>query len=195
MELEKLLSSGRKIRAIGFDDAHYADKSYGSEVNVAGIICSDTRFEGMLWNSIRKDGDDATENLATMLLQSKFAAQVQVVLTDGITFGGCNVVDLEELHERLQVPVIAIMRKHPDLESFQFVVNKLPDPESRWARVQAAGPIHQLNDFVFQVTGLDPAIASRVLGRLTDQGKMPEALRLAHLIGSAVKLGTSGKRA
>lgn len=37
--------------------------------------------------------------------------------------------------------------------------------------------------------------ALRVLNRVTDTGKVPEALRLAHLIGSAVKTGQSSKRA
>lgn len=195
MELDKLLSSGRKIRVIGFDDAHYADKTRGSEVNVAGVVCSDTRFEGMLWNSIEKDGFDATDQLQTMLGQSKFSAQVQVVLTDGITFGGCNVVSLHELNRKLGVPVVSVMRRQPDMEAFRAVVDRLPDPEKRWQQVKAAGPIYELEGFVFQVIGESPDVIGRVLRRLTDQGKVPEALRLAHLIGAAVKLGTSGKRA
>ena len=195
MELEKLLSCGRKIRAIGFDDAHYADKSVGAEVNVAGIICSDTRFEGMLWGSVEKDGFDSTDALSQLLIASKFAAQVQVIITDGITFGGCNVVDLKRLQELTGVPVIAVMRRPPDLDAFRHVVDQLDDPERRWNSVLAAGEIHQMLDSVFQVVGLEPLIAARVLKRLTDQGKIPEPIRLAHLIGSAVKLGTSGKRA
>ena len=195
MELEKLLSCGRKIRAIGFDDAHYADKTRGVEVNVAGIVCSDTRFEGMLWGTIEKDGFDSTEKLTQLLISSKFAAQVQVIVTDGITFGGCNVVDLKQLQESTGVPVIAVMRRHPDLVAFRHVVDQLDDPQRRWQAVTAAGEIHQMLDHVFQVVGLEPLIAARVLKRLTDQGKIPEPIRLAHLIGSAVKLGTSGKRA
>ena len=195
MELEKLLSCGRKIRVVGFDDAHYADKTHGSEVHVAGVVCSDTRFEGMLWDAIAKDGMDATERLIQMVSNSKFAAQVQVVLIDGVTLGGCNVVDLKQMNRELRIPTIAVMRRMPDLQKFKWVVDQLPDSKQRWNQVLAAGPIHEINDFVFQVVGETPVIASRVLRRLTDQGKVPEALRLAHLIGSAVKLGISGKRA
>lgn len=195
MDLEKLLSCGRKIRVIGFDDAHYADKSAGSEVHVAGIVCSDTRFEGMLWDTIEKDGMQATDRLVGMLSKSKFMAQVQVILVDGITLGGCNVVDLQQLNRELSIPAIGVMRRHPDLEKFRHVVHRLPESEKRWQKVLAAGPVHELNGFVFQVVGETPEVASRVLARLTDQGKVPEALRLAHLIGSAVKLGISGKRA
>ena len=146
MDLEKLLSCGRKIRAIGFDDAHYADQTRGVEVNVAGIICSDTRFEGMLWGSVEKDGFDSTEALSKLLLESKFAAQVQVIITDGITFGGCNVVDLKQLQQSTGVPTIAVMRRQPDLAAFRRVVEKLDDPERRWQAVEAAGEIHHMLD-------------------------------------------------
>lgn len=195
MELEKLLSSGRKIRAIGFDDAHCADRTRGADVNVAGVICSDTRFEGMLWGTVEKDGSDSTSKLARLLNESKFSAQVQVVITDGITFGGCNIVDLNQLHQTTGVPAVAVMRRRPDLEAFRQVVDKLDDPKRRWGAVEAAGEIHEMLEHVFQVVGLEPLVAARVLRRLTDQGKIPEPIRLAHLIGSAVKLGISGKRA
>jgi endonuclease V-like protein UPF0215 family len=36
---------------------------------------------------------------------------------------------------------------------------------------------------------------AEALKRLTDRGNVPEALRLAHLIGSAVVMGESSKRA
>ncbi|MFT7641913.1 MAG: hypothetical protein ACI9G1_003664, partial [Pirellulaceae bacterium] len=49
MDLNGLLNTGRNIRSIGIDDAHYPDKSMGSPVHVAGVVCAGTRFEGMLW--------------------------------------------------------------------------------------------------------------------------------------------------
>ena len=195
MELAKLLASGRNIRVIGFDDAHYTDKTHGRNVHVAGIVCSNTRFEGMLWDTIQKDGMDSTDRFILMVENSKFAEQVQIVLTDGITFGGCNVVDIEKLSESIGVPVVTVMRRHPDIDRFRYVVDQLPDAEERWRRVQSAGVIHELDGFVFQVVGEMPKTTARILRRLTDQGKVPEALRLAHLIGTAIKTGESGKRA
>lgn len=78
---------------------------------------------------------------------------------------------------------------------FKHVVDRLPDSEQRWRRVEAAGPIHKYDDFFFQAIGEQVNVIGRVLARLSDQGKVPEALRLAHLIGSAVMLGESGCRA
>ncbi|MCK5902663.1 MAG: hypothetical protein KAG28_05885 [Cocleimonas sp.] len=45
------------------------------------------------------------------------------------------------------------------------------------------------------MAGCDADIASATLQNVTDTGKVPEALRLAHLIGSAMKTGESSQRA
>ncbi|MEL6105505.1 MAG: DUF99 family protein [Planctomycetota bacterium] len=195
MKLEALLSRGKRIRAIGFDDADHRGMERGSAVNVAGIVCAATRFEGMLWGELAKDGTDSTDVLGRMLSGSKFARQLHLILLDGITFGGCNVVDLPRLSMETDLPVVAVMRRHPDLKSFHHVVDMLPDADERRRCVQAAGEIHERDGFVFQVVGEEPDVTARVLGKLTHQGKVPEALRLAHLIGSAVALGESGCRA
>ena len=195
MEIEKLLECGRKIRVIGFDDAHWRGNEDNVPVSVGGIVCSDTRFEGMLWGELTKDGLDSTESISHLLGESKFAQQVQLILLDGITFGGANVIDMPELSNAAGVPVIAVMRKLPRLEEFKHVLNRMSDSDERLRRLEAAGPIYELDGFVFQVIGLPPNVAGKALKRLTDVGLVPEALRISHLIGSAVKLGQSGKRA
>lgn len=43
--------------------------------------------------------------------------------------------------------------------------------------------------------GASPKVTAQTLTSLTDRGKVPEALRLAHLIGATVVKGESGKRA
>jgi endonuclease V-like protein UPF0215 family len=48
---------------------------------------------------------------------------------------------------------------------------------------------------VFQVCGGEVEEVAGLLARVTDQGQVPEALRLAHMIGSAVMMGESGRRA
>jgi endonuclease V-like protein UPF0215 family len=55
--------------------------------------------------------------------------------------------------------------------------------------------VHERPPFVFQVRGAEPDEAAFALRKLTDRGNVPEALRLAHLVGSAVMTGESGKRA
>lgn len=164
-------------------------------VNIAGVVCAGTRFEGMLWGAVHPDGWDATDVLSEMLLKSKFLPQVHLVLFDGVSLAGFNIVDLPALAERVQRPCVTVMRKLPNMDKIKYAISRLPNPEARLACIQRAGMIHQHPPFYFQVCGTSAAIVAPALRRLTDRGHVPEALRLAHLIASAVIKGESGKQA
>ena len=194
MNLESLLKFNRTIRVIGFDDAPFI-RGTGGDVNVSGIVCAGTRFEGMLWGQIEQDGLNATENICKLLLGSKFLPQLHIVLIDGIGFGGFNLVNLPELQKTIQLPCVAVMRRPPDLDAVKNAMSRLPHFEHRQNLLKLAGEIHQYPPFVFQVCGEEPQIIAKVLEKLTDCGKVPEALRLAHLICAAVIKGESSSSA
>jgi hypothetical protein len=184
----------RLPRVAGFDDAPF-EKRAGAVVPLVGTVCSGTRFEGLVWGRVRKDGWTATDEVCRLLVGGKFLPQLHLVLLDGIAFGGFNVVDLPRLAERLGKPCVAVMRRMPDLGAVERALRNLPRPERRLELLKRAGPIHQLRGFTFQVQGAEPEWVAEALGLLTDRGHVPEALRLAHLIGSAVVTGESSKRA
>lgn len=194
MELEALLRYGRMIRAIGFDDAPFIRHS-SAPVAVAGVVCAGTRFEGMVWGQVQVDGWDATDTLGQMLTKSKFLPQLHVVLLDGISFGGFNLIDLPVLAEQLARPCVAVMRRQPNLSAIEQAMQHLPEPERRLEILRRAGTIHADPPFYFQVCGGSPIIIAQVLRHLTDRGHVPEALRIAHLITAAVIKGESGRQA
>ena len=95
MKLSTLLARGRAIRAIGFDDAPF-DHGRSRDVSVAGVVCSATRFEGMVWGRVRQDGWNATDAVLRMLVGGKFLPQLHLVLLDGIEDGsGMGARELE----------------------------------------------------------------------------------------------------
>jgi len=194
MDLVGLLRSERRVRAVGFDDGPFTRGRRG-RVAVAGVVTSDTRFEGLVWTQVRQDGWNATVALAEALEAGKFLPQIHVVLLDGIALAGFNVVDLPMLAARLQRPCVAVMRRPPDVEAVTRALFRLPRPARRLSRLQRAGGIHQAARICFQVAGAHPDVTAAVLERLTDRGHIPEALRLAHLIAGAVATGQSGHRA
>ncbi|GAB4277837.1 MAG: DUF99 family protein [Oscillatoriaceae cyanobacterium] len=201
--LSYLLQHKRKIRVIGFDDAPFfrppggnlAAREEGAKVSISGVVCSNTRFEGMIWATVEQDGLDATDTISQTLQNSKFLPQLHLILFDGIAFGGFNIIDLPLLHQRLQIPCIAVMRHQPNLPAVKDAIKRLPQAETRLEILQRAGTIYEYPPFVFQVCGEEPEIIAATLHRLTDCGKVPEALRLAHLIGAAVIKGESGSSA
>ncbi len=190
----RLPPPGRAIRSIGFDDAPFPRRA-GARVHLAGVVCSGTRFEGMVWGHVRRDGWDATEVFGRLLAGGKFLPQLHLVLLDGLSFGGFNLVDLEALALRLGRPCVAVMRRPPDLAAVERALRRLPRPGRRLELLRRAGPVHLAPPFAFQVRGAEPGPVAEALARLTDRGQVPEPLRLAHLVGAAVRLGESGRRA
>ncbi|MDC0835042.1 DUF99 family protein [Geitlerinema sp. CS-897] len=194
MKLSDLVRLKRTVRVIGFDDAPF-ERNSDRAVAIAGVVCGGTRFEGMVWGQIEPDGWDATDRICDLLLEGKFLPQLHLVLLDGIGFGGFNLIDLPLLAQRLQRPCVALMRRPPKLKKMEQAMRRLPDFEKRWDRIRRAGRIYASPPFYFQVCGESPGTIAKVLRSLTECGHVPEALRLAHLIGSAVMKGESGTRA
>lgn len=194
-------------RVLGFDDAPFQTKPRvpGSEVHAVGIITSSDRFEGMLYCSgILQDGLNAGERLSQCVRESKFNEQIHAVFVDGITMGGLNVIDIQQLATELQRPVISVMRCHPNIEKMLKAIEKLPFASEREDRLRAAGPIHEIGGWIFQFrcpngdgSSVNEEDVARLLSKCTPKGtqKIPECLRMAHLIGAAVKTGQSSSSA
>src|SRR2546428_10031679 len=108
---------GRTLRVIGFDDVPWRHRP--GPVGLVGVVCAGTRFEGMVYGNVRRDGWRATEEIVRLLARGKFLPQLHLVLLDGIAFGGFNLVDLPRLAKELQRPCVAVMRKEPDLPAME----------------------------------------------------------------------------
>ena len=166
--LDRLLQSGRAPRVIGFDDAPFV-RAPAAPVDVAGIVCTGTRMEGMVWGRATCDGEDATDTLVGLLRPSKFWDQVHLVLLDGIAIGGFNMIDLPELAARLERPCVAVMRRQPDLEGFRRGLRSFDDSARRLRLLERAGPIHTVGAFIVQCMGASPA-GARAAGTTSHRG-------------------------
>lgn len=197
---------GLSPRVIGFDDTPFQSRPRvpGSELNAVGVVTSSDRFEGMLYCSgIIQDGLNAGEVLSKAIQDSKFHSQIHAVLLDGITMGGLNVIDIERLAAEVQRPVIAVMRSLPNIPRMNVAISKVSNQDERRRRVTAAGQIYELGSWVFQykvppmLSKEEPEEIATLLQRCTPDGtqKIPESLRVAHLIGAAVKIGHSSSSA
>jgi endonuclease V-like protein UPF0215 family len=178
---------------VGFDDAPFAREHRG-DVPVVGAVFAGLRLEGVLSGKVRRDGANAARNLAALVSGSKYAPQLQLVLLQGIALAGFNVVDLHDLHERLNVPVMVVARKQPRLHKVRRALLLLPGGERKWQIIEQLGPPEPLAGVHVQRVGIPRRDAERVIRRLAVHGSIPEPLRAAHLIAGGLTAGQSRGR-
>jgi endonuclease V-like protein UPF0215 family len=179
---------------MGIDDGPF-ERGSRRDVLVVGAVYSAGQFEGLVSSRVRQDGFNATDRLIQMISGSKFQQQVHLVMTDGITMGGFNMVDLPRLQAAIEIPVVAVTRHRPDQRAINAALESLPRASLRRRIMKRAGPIHRAGSLFFQAVGVDPELAGRVIRSTVTCGRIPECLRAAHLIAGGVVMGESGRRA
>ena len=188
-------SPRRLTNVVGFDDGPFARDRPGARVRVVGAVCARGRLDGVISGHVRKDGRDATTRLAALVLDSPFDRHIRAVLLDGITLCGFNVVDIHALSEAIARPVLAITRRLPRFELIRAALSKMSGGDRRWAAIERAGPPEPVAGLYVQRAGLTLDETRNLLAATTLHGKLPEPIRLAHLIAGGIVTGTSHGRA
>jgi endonuclease V-like protein UPF0215 family len=180
---------------IGFDDGPFDRRRRGTDVLLVGVVCARTRLDGVVTGRVRHDGWNATARMAELVLGSQFAGHVRAVLLNGIAVAGFNVVDIHGLAAEIRRPVLVVARRPPRLEKIRRALEALPGGARRWALIERAGAMEAVNGVMVQRAGLSLDEARQVLVATTLHGKLPEPLRLAHLIAGGLTTGQSRGRA
>jgi endonuclease V-like protein UPF0215 family len=187
----KPMSGKRYSNIIGFDDAPF-DPEHRGAVAIVGAVFAGLRLDGVLMGEIEKDGIDSAEVLIRVVSQSKFAEHAQLIMLQGIAFGGFNVVDVFALHEALKLPVLVVSRRLPDMEAIRkALTQQVPDGEKKWAVIARLGPMEAIRKVYVQRVGISLEEAESVIERFAIHSHIPEPIRVAHLIASALVEGES----
>jgi len=189
-----------EIRILGFDDGAFEPRSK-KLVPVIGVIFRGGNFlDGAMTTKVKVDGTDATGKIVKLINSSRHKQQLKVVMLDGITLAGFNVVDIKKLYEQTEIPVIVVNRKMPDIKSVKKALRRFSDFKNRWKSIEDAGKIKEcfVKDFkkaYFQNIGMDDDTAREVIKLSSTRSFIPEPLRVAHLLATAIARGESYGRA
>jgi len=181
-----------EIRVLGIDDGIFVPHTKGA-VNVVGVVYRGGQWlDGVMQTKVEVDGTDATEKIASMITSSPHYDQIRVVVLDGVTFAGFNVVDIKGLFERVGLPIIAVTREKPDFEEIKKALENLPEREKRWKAMENAGKIMEVHTrrgeepIYVQIAGISEKDAEKILRSTSTRSNVPEALRVAHIIASGL---------
>ncbi len=177
---------------VGFDDAKFELHSTTRTTQLIGVICQGTRLVKVIRSEIEIDGDDASEKLIELVKQNE--KHVQYLLLHSITFGGFNIVDLEKIYDETKKPIIAVTEREVDLDGVKKALyNKFP--KSVYYRklqfIIRAGNLYKteiktaggFSKVYFHVIGIEVNEAQSLLQKTCIDSKLPECIRMAHLIG------------
>jgi len=181
-----------EIRVLGVDDGVFKPRTRGFVPVIGVVFRGGYWLDGVMHTKIRVDGIDATRKIASMVINSPHYKQLRIIMLDGITFAGFNVVDIKELNAKTNLPVITVTREKPNLEEIRRAIENLPKREERWKAILNAGepvevPVRGGREKIYmQAVGINLEDAIKILRLTSTRSNIPEALRVAHLIASGI---------
>jgi len=191
-EMAKFREIKAEIRILGLDDGKFIPRSR-SMADIIGVVFRGGHWlEGVLRTEVQVDGLDATEKITDMVVKSPHYDQLRVLMLNGITFGGFNVVNIKELNKVTRLSVIALTKEKPDLANIKAALSKLTNWELRWRAIEDAGPIlpvitkAEAEPIHIQIAGIHEDDAKKIVKMSCTHGSIPEPVRVAHIIAQAV---------
>jgi len=181
-----------EIRVLGVDDCPFIPHIKG-QVPVIGVVFRGGYWlDGVMHTKIAVDGFDATHKITSMITSSPHYKQLRVVMLNGVTFAGFNIVNIKTLNAATKLPVITVTREKPNLEKIHKALKNLPKSQERWNTILNTGEVSEVptrsgkKKIYIQVAGISRDDAQKILRLTSTRSNIPEALRVAHLIASGI---------
>ncbi|MEM1563216.1 MAG: DUF99 family protein [Candidatus Bathyarchaeia archaeon] len=179
-----------EIRVLGVDDGVFKPHTKGLVPVVGVVFRGGYWLDGVMHTKVRVDGIEATRKIASMIRNSPHYKQLRVIMLNGVTIAGFNVVDIKKLHMETGLPVIVVTRDKPNFEEIREALKKLPKSKERWKAILNAGELHEVSvrggKIYMQTSGISEEDARKILQLTSTRSYIPEALRVAHLIASGL---------
>lgn len=184
----------KQIRVLGIDDSPFTfnDKN----VDIIGVVMRTPAYiDAVIKSEVTRDGNDANIRIIEMMNKSRYKEQIRAILLDGIAVGGFNVIDIYELYKIINIPIITITRDKPDFEAMKKALKmNFKDWKRRWEIVEK-GELYEIETLhkpiYIKFQGINLSEAKELIKLTTVRGTIPEPIRVAHLVASALVKGES----
>ncbi|MCS7120453.1 MAG: DUF99 family protein [Nitrososphaerota archaeon] len=179
----------KAIRALGISESF--TKGLSEKSVLAGVVMrSDMVIDGFVFSTATVGGMDATQKIIEMY-ESLGRADLNVVLLNGCVISWYNVVDLHEVAEKTQLPLICVTYEESEgLEKYfmKFFPEDWRIRVETYRKNRARTPLElRTGHTVFvRFINIDEQEARVTLDKFTVHGSIPEPLRVARLAARSV---------
>jgi uncharacterized protein len=194
MKNKKFRKIKQEIRILGVDDAPFVPHTKSEIMLIGTVFRAGNWLDGVLSTFIHGDGSDSTKKIINMVNVSRHKDQLGVIMLDGITFGGFNIVNIRQIFQKTEIPVIVVMRKFPNFENIKKALKRFDDWKERWDFVLEAGKIYKIENkepIYIQLCGIEFEDAKEIVKISTTRSAIPEPIRVAHIIAAGIATGES----
>jgi endonuclease V-like protein UPF0215 family len=175
------------IHVVAIDDApHHRGNS---STQLFFLYCKSTFIEKITHTTVSVDGTDSTIKILEELESNH--DQFTLILLHGVTVGGLNIVDIQEISNSLKKPLLAVTENPPSQNSIYSAIEHLEDSALRKKLLEKAGPLFQFPSkhgsipIYYHANGISEKIAKEFFTKFCIRSRLPEQLLLAHKIASA----------
>ena len=143
-------------RVIAFDDSPFSRRD--KHTSIVGVIMrKDLYIESLITKRIEVDGTDATEKILDTIREK--GSGVRVIMTQGITLGGFNVLDVKELFRETGIPIINVVDHEPNMKAIKDALKKYFEER----RVGIRGQERKKNGFLISdICNIEPSTNQRI---------------------------------
>lgn len=177
------------MKVLAFEDGKISKEKKGKTILI-GVKTNNTILEDVFFREIDVDGLDATDNAISIINESK---PIDIVLLNGISYAGFNVMDAEKIWKETKIPVIIYTKKKPNnKEVISALMKHFPDWRERWniikRTLKISRGIHQIKikenekEVYIENIGIEIEEAAKILRENTIWGRTPEPIRIAEII-------------
>jgi len=188
-----------ELRILGVDDGPFNKLSKAKVLVVCTVFRGNHCLDGLLSFKVNKDGFDATSKLIKAINETKHKSQLSVIMINGVSLGGFNIIDLYKLNKLTGLPVIALIRRKPELADIKKALTNLSNFNKRWSLIEQLPIVSELivpdGKVYYQFIGLPKTKAESIIKLSILRGRIPEPVRVAHLIAGGITTGESRGRA
>ena len=187
-----------QVRVLAFDDGPFKFSDKHTHL-VGALVRLPNYVEAVLVGKAEVDCSDACAVIARLIQGSRYREQIKAVMLDGAAVGGFNVVDIDALSQETGIPVVTVTRDKPDMKAVKSALKKnFDDWEDRYG-ILSRRKLRKLdtghNPIYYDCAGMKPSEAEQLIKKSIVRGAIPEPLRIAHIIATALARGESRGRA
>jgi uncharacterized protein len=176
------------------DDAPFEKRQPGPVPIIGVMMEGQDVVESVALGQFPVDGEGVTEYLAEWIGGLRTRPMLQAVMLGGITIAGLGLVEVTALSELLSLPVLVVTRHNPASSALADALraarlsHRLPVLE-RMPRAYGVGA-----GLYLAHAGATRVEAEQLVLATVGKARVPEPLRVAHLIGQAIVLRESRGR-